>query len=153
MAKKKPFITAAKLKKAFKSFVIPTLVIVVFVGGLGIFIDDYVASQGDYRVTLLDILNGRGELPEGRAEVSQQVAIEICRQRALSELGRDLLQTRFDQRSSRYASDKKVHTVFINLVIKGKEREPMYIRCDISAVNRMILESRIKGQSGFSLFG
>ncbi|EAR08405.1 hypothetical protein MED297_16734 [Reinekea blandensis MED297] len=116
-------------------------------------IEEFVATNGSYRVTIWDVLNGRGELPEGRAEVSQQVAIEVCRQKASAEFGRNLLLTRFDQRSSRYNPELKVHTVFINLTIKGSERDPIYIRCDISAVNRMIIESRIKGTRGFSLFG
>lgn len=143
----------AKPKSVFKRVVGPSIVIVAFVIGLAMAIEEFVASNGVYRVTIWDVLNGRGELPEGRAEVSQQVAIQVCRQKALSELGRNLLQARFDQRSSRYNMDLKVHTVFMNLTIKGSEREPIYIRCDISAVNRMIIESRIKGGQGLSFFG
>jgi hypothetical protein len=143
----------AKKKSLFKSVIMPSFVVVSFAITLGLAIEEFVASQGVYRTTIWDVLNGRGELPNGRAEVSQQVAIEVCRQKALSEFGRNLLLSKFDQRSSRYNSELKVHTVFINLTIKDKEREPIYIRCDISAVNRMIVESRIKGMSGFSFFG
>lgn len=143
----------AKKKSLFKTVIMPSFVVVSFAVALGMAIEEFVASQGVYRTTIWDVLNGRGELPNGRAEVSQQVAIEVCRQKALSEFGRNLLLSKFDQRSSRYNSELKVHTVFINLTIKDKEREPIYIRCDISAVNRMIIESRIKGMSGFSLFG
>lgn len=145
MPKKKP--------SKFKTVVLPFAFVVVFAVGLALAIEEFVASQGDFRVTIWDVLNGRGELPEGRAEVSQQVAIEICKQKALSDLGRSLLLTKFDQRSSRYSAELKVHTVFINLTLKDREREPIYIRCDISAVNRTILESRVKGMRGFSLFG
>lgn len=141
-----------KEKSIFKRIVVPIAVVVTFAVALGMAIEEFVASSGDYRVTIWDVLNGRGELPNGRAEVSQQVAIQVCSQKASAEFGRNLLMTRFDQRSSRYNPELKVHTVFINLTIKGSEREPIYIRCDISAVNRMILESRIKGTQGFSLF-
>jgi hypothetical protein len=140
-------------KSKFRTVVIPLVVVVSFAVGLAMSIEEFVASQGDFRTTIWDVLNGRGELPEGRAEVSQQVAIQVCKQKALSEFGRNLLLTRFDQKSSRYNAEKKVHTVFVNLTIKEKEREPIYIRCDISAVNRMIIESRVKGMVGFSLFG
>ncbi|WP_196157821.1 hypothetical protein [Reinekea sp. G2M2-21] len=139
-------------KSKFRTVVLPSVIVVGFAVGLGMAIDEFVASQGVYRTTVWDLLNGRGELPTGRAEVSQQVAIEVCRQKASRELGRNLLLTRFDQRSSRYNGELKVHTVFINLTVKDHEREQVYIRCDISAVNRMIIESRIKGMSGFGFF-
>lgn len=143
----------AKHKGVFKTVIVPSVVIVAFVIGLALAIEEFVATNGTYRVTIWDVLNGRGELPDGRAEVSQQVAIEVCRQKASGEFGRNLLMTRFDQRSSRYNPELKVHTVFINLTVKGAERDPIYIRCDISAVNRMIIESRVKGTRGFSFFG
>lgn len=139
-------------KNTFKSTVLPGLVVSIFLVALAIAIQEFVAANGDFRVTVWDRLNGRGELPQGRAEVSQQVAIEVCKQKALGEFGRDLLLTKFDQRSSRYNGDLKVHTVFIDLTIRERERDPIYIRCDISAVNRTILESRVQGIRGFSLF-
>ena len=140
-------------KNVFKRIIFPSTVVIAFVIGMGMAVDEYVASQGGYRITLWDHITGHDKVPQGRAEVSQQVAIEVCRQRALSEFGRNLLLSKFDQRSSRYNNELKVHTIFVNLTIKDKERDPIYIRCDISAVNRMILESRIKGLSGFSFFG
>ena len=143
----------AKKNSVFKTIVVPIVVIVAFAIGLAMVIEELVASQGDYRVTVWDALNGRGELPNGRAEVNQQVAIEVCRQKAQGELGRDLMLAKFDQRSSRYDPDLKVHTIFIDLTVKGKEREDVYIRCAISAVNRMIIETRIKGEGGFGMFG
>ncbi|MFQ3283275.1 hypothetical protein, partial [Reinekea sp.] len=109
-------------------------------------------AQGDYRPTIWDILNGRGELPEGRAEVSQQVAIQVCKQEALNTYGRSLMQADFDDRSTRYNAELKVHTVFIDLRVKGQEKNDIYIRCDVSAVNRQLLEVRIKGGAGFSFF-
>jgi len=136
-----------------KTIVIPVLIIFILVGGLGLAIEEFVVSNGEFRTTLWDGMNGRGEIPKGRAEVSQQVAIQICKQQALQHFGRNLLLGKFDQRSSRYNKDLKVHTIFVDLTVKEKEREPIYIRCDISAVNRMIIESRVKGMVGFSLFG
>jgi len=139
-------------RSKFKTIVLPIFIVVGFALGLAVAIDDFIASQTVYRTTIWDVLNGRGELPNGRAEVSQQVAIQVCKQKALSELGRNLLLTKFDQRSSRYNSELKVHTVFLDLTVKEKERDPIYIRCDISAVNRMIIETRIKGMGNFSFF-
>jgi ABC-type uncharacterized transport system ATPase subunit len=139
-------------KSKFKTIVVPVFVVVSFAVALAMSIEEFVASQGVYRTTIWDVLNGRGELPNGRAEVSQQVAIEVCKQKALAEFGRNMLMAKFDQRSSRYNPELKVHTVFVNLTIKEKERDPIYIRCDISAVNRMIVESRIKGNGGLSFF-
>jgi len=141
-------VSVRKKKSKFKTIVLPIIVVVSFAVGLAMAIDEFIASQGVYRTTMWDVLNGRGELPEGRAEVSQQVAIEVCRQKALAELGRNLLMAKYDERSSRYNPELKVHTVFINLTVKDRERDPIYIRCDISAVNRMIFESRIKGMGG-----
>ncbi len=141
-------VSVRKKKSKFKTIVLPIIVVVSFAVGLAMAIDEFIASQGVYRTTMWDVLNGRGELPEGRAEVSQQVAIEVCRQKALAELGRNLLMAKYDERSSRYNPELKVHTVFINLTVKDRERDPIYIRCDISAVNRMIVESRIKGMGG-----
>ncbi len=138
-----------KLAKA----ILPWVVVVIFAVGMGVAVDEYVASQSSYRITVWDRFVGRDEVPQGRAEVSQQLAIQICRQKAASEFGRNLLMSKFDQRSSRYNKELKVYTVFVNLTIKNKEREAIYIRCDISAVNRMILESRVKGFQGFSVFG
>jgi ABC-type uncharacterized transport system ATPase subunit len=140
-------------KSKFKTVVIPVFVVVSFAIALAMSIEEFVASQGVYRTTIWDVLNGRGELPSGRAEVSQQVAIQVCKQKAITEFGRNMLQAQFDQRSSRYNPELKVHTIFVNLTIKEKERDPIYIRCDISAVNRMIVESRIKGNGGLSFFG
>jgi ABC-type uncharacterized transport system ATPase subunit len=140
-------------KSKFKTVVVPVFVVVSFAVALAMSIEEFVASQGVYRTTIWDVLNGRGELPSGRAEVSQQVAIQVCKQKAITEFGRNMLLARFDQRSSRYNPELKVHTIFVNLTIKEKERTPIYIRCDISAVNRMIVESRIKGNGGLSFFG
>jgi hypothetical protein len=104
---------------------------------------------------IMDTLQGGSNepaVPVGRADVSQQMAFVICKQQGQSQLGRNLLQVNFDQRSSRYNEDLKMHTIFADLIVKGSEREPIYIRCDISAVNRQILEYRIKGMTGFGAF-
>lgn len=137
-------------KSKFKTVVIPMFVIAVFTIGMVISVDEMLASQGDYRPTIWDILNGRGELPEGRAQVSQQVAIQVCKQEAINSYGRNLIQSDFDSRSSRYNEELKVHTLFVDLRVKGQEERDIYIRCDVSAVNRQILETRIKGAAGFS---
>lgn len=140
-------------KSIFKQYIAPSFVIGLFIFGLIAGIDEFVAANSDFRVTIWDRLNGRGDVPEGRAEVSQQLAIQICIQYGQSQFGRNLLQSRFDNFSSRYNADLKVHTIFLDLTIRDQERDEIYIRCDISAVNRMILESRVKGLSGFGFFG
>lgn len=138
----------------WKTLYLPLVVVMVFLVGMVLAIEEYLASQGTYKVTIWDRLSGNSEVPEGRAEVSQQVASQLCKNVALKTHGRNLLQSKFDERATRYNPDLKVHTIFIDLTLKGRERESIYIRCDISAVNRQILESRIKGGNrGFGLFG
>jgi hypothetical protein len=139
-------------KSKFKTIIIPSFVITVFSIGMVLGIDEMIASQGVYRTTLWDVLNGRGELPKGRAEVSQLVAVQVCKQLALDTYGRNLIQTDFDSRSSRYNGELKVHTIFVDLRVKGKEKSDMYIRCDVSAVNRQIIESRLKGGDSLLFF-
>jgi hypothetical protein len=115
-------------------------------------LEEIAAGQGEYRRTLWDRITGKPAIPEGRALVSIQLAQEVCRQRVTERLGRELLQTSFDQRSSRYNTELQVHTIFLNLTIQGRERDDIYVRCDVSAVNRMILEFRLQNYGGF-LFG
>jgi len=142
----------AKQQGVFKRVVLPIATVVVFIAGLIIFVDEYTAATGEFRLTIWDRLQGRTVVPIGRGEVSQQLAIEICKQQARADFGRNLLQVDFDQRSSRYNEEIKVHTIFADLVIQDSERAPIYIRCDISAVNREILEYRVKGMPGFTFF-
>ncbi|MBU2865204.1 hypothetical protein QWZ13_12330 [Reinekea marina] len=139
-------------KSKFKTIVIPIILALGFTFAMVLAVDEMVANQGEYRPSVWDVLNGRGELPQGRAEVSQQVAIQVCKQEAIDSYGRDLMQTNFDKRSSRYNSELKVHTVFVNLRVKDQEDLDLYIRCDVSAVNRQMLETRIKGGKGFGFF-
>lgn len=120
------------------------LVIVVFVAAMGIALEEMAAGEGEYRRTVWDRLTGKPAVPVGRAQVSVQLAVEICRQRVAQQLGRELLQTSFDQRSSRYNTELQVHTVFLDLTLEGREREDIYARCDVSAVNRLILEYRLQ---------
>lgn len=141
-------------KSKIKTIVIPIFLALGFTFAMVIAVDEMLANRGrgEYRPTLWDVLNGRGELPDGRAEVSQQVAIQVCKQEAIDTYGRDLMQTNFDGRSSRYNAELKVHTVFVNLRVKDQEGLDLYIRCDVSAVNRQMLETRIKGGNGFGFF-
>jgi hypothetical protein len=143
---------AKQQQGVFRRVVVPIGSVIVFIAGLIIFVDEYSAATGEFRLTIWDKLQGRTAVPIGRGEVSQQLAIEICKQQARVDFGRDLLQVDFDQRSSRYNMEIKVHTIFADLVIKDSERDPIYIRCDISAVNREILQYRVKGMKGFYFF-
>lgn len=134
------------------SVYVPLVIVALFTFGMYVAVEELISRQGDYRVTMWDILNGRGELPDGRAEVSTQVAIQVCKGVAQQQLGPRLIQADFDQRSSRYSEELKVHTVFLDLRVRGRDDEDLYIRCDISAVNRMVLESRVQGQRQFGFF-
>ncbi|MEP4545880.1 MAG: hypothetical protein ABJ000_06855 [Saccharospirillum sp.] len=120
------------------------VVIVVFAAVMGIALEEMAAGEGEYRRTVWDRLTGKPVVPVGRAQVSVQLAVEICRQRVARQLGRELLQSSFDQRSSRYNTELQVHTVFLDLTLEGRERDDIYARCDVSAVNRLILEYRLQ---------
>lgn len=120
------------------------IVIVVLAAGMGMALEEMAAGKGEFRRTVWDRLTGKPAVPEGRAQVSVQLAVEICRQRVAGQLGNELLQTSFDQRSSRYNTDLQVHTVFLDLTLQGRERDDIYARCDVSAVNRLILEYRLQ---------
>ena len=127
---------------------IPVLVITMIM-----LLEELSRAQGDYRRTLWDRVSGAPAPPQGRAEVSLQVAQEICRQEVARRLGSELIRANFDSRSSRYNQGYQVHTVFLNLEISGRERDDIYARCDISAVQRQILEFRLHGYSGGFLWG
>ena len=120
------------------------VVIVVFAAVMGIALEEMAAGEGEYRRTVWDRLTGKPAVPVGRAQVSVQLAVELCRQRVAQQLGRELLQLSFDQRSSRYNTELQVHTVFLDLTLEGRERDDIYARCDVSAVNRLILEYRLQ---------
>ncbi|WP_394169405.1 hypothetical protein [Saccharospirillum alexandrii] len=120
------------------------VVIVVFAAVMGIALEEMAAGEGEYRRTVWDRLTGKPAVPVGRAQVSVQLAVELCRQRVARQLGRELLQSSFDQRSSRYNTELQVHTVFLDLTLEGRERDDIYARCDVSAVNRLILEYRLQ---------
>lgn len=132
---------AGRLKETVAGCV--AVVVLLLAGSLAI--EEMSASQGDFRRTLWDRIVGRPDVPQGRAEVSIQLAQEVCRQKVVGDLGSSLLQASFDNRSSRYDPDFQVHTVFLDLVVEGKRGEDVYVRCDVSAVDRTIIEYRIKG--------
>lgn len=132
---------AGRFKQAITGFVVVALLVLAGI----LAIEEMFASQGDYRRTLWDRIVGRPDIPQGRAEVSIQLAQEVCRQKVIGDLGSSLLQASFDNRSSRYDPDYQVHTVFLDLEVAGKRGEDVYVRCDVSAVDRTIIEYRIKG--------
>lgn len=142
----------AQKSNRFKTVYLPIFVVVAFSFAMYVAVEELLSSQGEYKVTIWDILNGRGELPQGRAEVSTQVAIQVCKGLAQQQFGTGLIQADFDQRSTRYSEQYKVHTIFLDLRVRGRDNEDLYIRCDISAVNRVVLESRVQGERTFSLF-
>ncbi|WP_127555299.1 hypothetical protein [Saccharospirillum alexandrii] len=133
-----------KNQKPFSGLLGGFVVIIAFVAAMGIALEEMAAGEGEYRRTVWDRMTGKPAVPVGRAQVSVQLAVEICRQRVVGQLGRELLQANFDQRSSRYNTELQVHTVFLDLTLDGRERDDIYARCDVSAVNRLILEYRLQ---------
>lgn len=120
------------------------MIILVLAGAMAIALEELAADEGEFRRTIWDRLTGKPAVPVGRAQVSVQLAVEVCRQRVAGQLGSQLLQSSFDQLSSRYNTEMQVHTVFLDLILQGRERDDIYARCDVSAVNRLILEFRIQ---------
>ncbi|GGX51345.1 hypothetical protein [Saccharospirillum salsuginis] len=135
-------------KQSVVGLVSGMVVIVLLAGAMGIALEEMAANKGDYRRTLWDWLTGKPAIPEGRAQISIQLAQELCRQRVARQMGSQLQQAAFDSRSSRYNETLQVHTVFLDLQIRNEERD-IYARCDVSAVERTILEFRIQGMGGF----
>ena len=133
-----------KNQKPFSGLLGGFVVIIAFVAAMGIALEEMAAGEGEYRRTVWDRMTGKPAVPVGRAQVSVQLAVEICRQRVVGQLGRELLRANFDQRSSRYNTELQVHTVFLDLTLDGRERDDIYARCDVSAVNRLILEYRLQ---------
>ncbi|MFT5008622.1 MAG: hypothetical protein ACI868_001317 [Granulosicoccus sp.] len=84
--------------------------------------------------------------------LTQPQALKVCLGQAREDYGDNILQSTFDQQSSRFNVSENTFTIFADLVIKGMEREPAYIRCEVSAKNREILDYRIKGMKRKSLF-
>lgn len=123
-------------------------IVILLAAALGIALEEMAATQGDYRRTVWDRITGKPEVPRGRTQISIQLAQELCRQRVASRMGNSLLQASFDSRSSRYNEAYQVHTVFLNLQVRNEDRD-VYARCDVSAVERTILEFRIQGMGDF----
>lgn len=140
-------------KNSIKGVLIGVVLIPVLVLTMIMLLEELSRAQGDYRRTLWDRISGSPAPPQGQAEVSLQVAQEICRQEVARRLGGELIRASFDSRSSRYNPSYQVHTVFLNVEVSGREREDIYARCDISAVQRQILEFRLHGYSGGFLWG
>lgn len=120
--------------------------VLAFILALGIVLDEFTANNGmgEYRRSIWDIITGQEPPPQGRAEVSVQLAQELCRQQVRQTVGDMFIRAHFDNRSSRYNKELKVHTIFLDLEVTNGERG-VYGRCDVSAVDRRILEYRVKG--------
>lgn len=140
-------------KNRLKGILIGAGLIPVLIITMIMLLEELASAQGEYRRTLWNRISGAPVPPQGRAEVSLQVAQEICRQEVASRLGGELIRATFDHRSSRYNQTYQVHTVFMDLEISGRERDDIYARCDVSAVQRQILEFRLHGYSGGFLWG
>jgi hypothetical protein len=136
-----------------KGVLIGAILVPVLVATMVMLLEELASARGDYRRTVWDRISGVPAPPQGQAEVSLQVAQELCRQETTGRLGSELIRASFDGRSSRYNPEFQVHTVFLDLTISGREREDIYVRCDVSAVQRLILEYRLHGYSGGFLWG
>jgi len=106
----------------------------------------------DHPITYNYMKNNQAVKPQVDINLTQPQALQICIAQAREDYGVDMLQATFDQQSSRFNIAEKTFTIFADLVIRGVEREPAYIRCEVSAVNRKIEDYRIKGIKRKSFF-
>ncbi|MDO7635712.1 MAG: hypothetical protein MUQ60_07350 [Porticoccaceae bacterium] len=96
--------------------------------------------------------NNQAAKPQVDINLTQQQALVICIAQAREDYGEDLLQATFDPESSRSNVSEKTFSIFADLVIRGIEREPAYIRWEVSTENREIKDYRIKGMKRKSFF-
>ncbi len=84
---------------------------------------------------------------EGVAQGSMQKAVQACKSLLRSEMGNLLLQADVDPISTRYEGGSKEYRVFINVMLRGIEREDTYVECRVSAVTQEIREFRLNNSS------
>jgi len=88
---------------------------------------------------------GGGNANDGLPESSLQKSIQICKNEARTSLGPALSQMQVDRISTRYDQSTQSHWVFINIQIKGKERDPYYMECNVSTFTQKIRHVRLNG--------
>ncbi|MBU2862801.1 hypothetical protein QWZ13_09030 [Reinekea marina] len=93
-------------------------------------------------------LFGGGSNIEGQAQGSLQKAVQTCRNQVRAQLGDRLSKTYLDEMSTRYDEGKKEYLVFIDVVIKGLEKDKYYYECQVSAVNQRILKAQLTAPPG-----
>lgn len=93
-------------------------------------------------------LFGGGDAPKGQAQGSLQLAVDKCRAQIKKQLGSKLLTSNLDELSTRYNDKTKQYLVFIDLVIKGVEKEKYYYECQVSALNQKIVKAQLTSPPG-----
>lgn len=93
-------------------------------------------------------LFGGGDNLDGQAQGSLQKAVQACRTRVTGELGDRLSKTYLDEMSTRYDESKKEYLVFIDVVIKGQEKDKYYYECQVSAVSQRITKAQLNAPPG-----
>jgi len=97
---------------------------------------------------LLSPFSGGKSSLDGAPEGSMQHAVDACKRVATIQLGPSLLQMRMDSISTRYLSSKSEYVVFLNVIIKSKERTAYYFECNVSAKNQAVSRTRLTGPPG-----
>lgn len=103
------------------------------------------------RYTGFDItrpFSGSQNSSPGNAEGSLQPAVDACKRVANIQLGPSLLQMKVDPISTRYVASNQEYVVFLNVVIKGKERIDHYFECNVSSVGQTVTRTRLTGPPG-----
>lgn len=90
--------------------------------------------------------------------IPMQDAFVACRARVMSDAGSQLMNTRFDTRSSRFDADRNEYVIFMDVFMRPTDRSgvplELWSRCNISAVTLEITEFRLNSDQGFfGLFG
>lgn len=82
------------------------------------------------------------------SEIPMQAAYAVCRDHIASEVGDDLRNMSFDNRSSRHNAKERYYQIFVNVYMRGSD-DSVYSRCNVSSVTAEMLEFRLRADEGF----
>ena len=128
-----------------------TRLLIAVVVLLSLFMASLVAHQYGGFNFVLNIFSG--ERSDSEAEGSLQLAVYACKQEIRASVGSNLLQMDVDRLSTRYVSARQSYLVFVDIMVKGQERVPIYVECDVAATDQRINRIRVNGPPrGFDIF-
>ncbi|MCH8552741.1 MAG: hypothetical protein LAT62_12455 [Natronospirillum sp.] len=82
------------------------------------------------------------------SEIPMQAAYAACRSHIEREVGSDLRNMSFDNRSSRHNAQERHYQIFVNVYMQGSS-DSVYSRCNVSSVTAEIEEFRLRADEGF----